>query len=203
MINNIRIDQSQAPFNEAYLPRMINVINNAVAEHPRTMAIRVDLHLPDDECNARQGLMSRFIESLDAKIEARYRSKQKQGKRTYSSHLRHLWVREVGEENRKSHYHVVLFVNKDTFSGLGRYDESGTGLASLIQAAWLSGLGLSNQSDYRTLVHFPEKPLYYLDINAEDYRMIYGKLTFRLSYFAKERTKSYCREERSFGSSQR
>ncbi|MBI0552210.1 inovirus Gp2 family protein [Pectobacterium parmentieri] len=203
MINDIRIDQRHAPFNETYLQRMINVINNAVAEHPRTMAIRVDLRLPDDECNARQGLMSRFIESLDAKIEARYRSKQKQGKRTYPSYLRHLWVREVGEENQKSHYHVVLFVNNDTFSGLGRYDESGTGLASLIQAAWLSGLGLSNQSDYRTLVHFPENPLYYLDINTEDYRTVYGKLTFRASYFAKERTKSYCREERSFGCSQR
>ncbi|GKV79220.1 hypothetical protein PEC106568_43930 [Pectobacterium carotovorum subsp. carotovorum] len=116
MINNIRIDQSHAPFNEAYLQRMISVINNAVAEHPRTMAIRVDLRLPDDEFNARQGLMSRFIESLDAKIEARYRSKQKQGKRTYPNHLRHVWVREVGEENQKSHYHVVLFVNNDTFN---------------------------------------------------------------------------------------
>jgi hypothetical protein len=203
MINNIRIDQSQAPFNETYLQRMINVINNAITEHPRTLAIRVDLRLPDDECSVRQGLMSRFIESLDAKIEARYRSKQKQGKRIYPCHLRHAWVREVGEENRRSHYHVVLFVNKDTFSGLGRYDENGTGLASLIQAAWLSGLGLSNQSDYRTLVHFPENPLYYLDINAEDYRTIYDRLTFRVSYFAKERTKSYCSEERSFGCSQR
>ncbi|APS30908.1 inovirus Gp2 family protein [Pectobacterium punjabense] len=203
MIDNIRIDQSQAPFNEAYLQRMISVINNAVAEHPRTMAIRVDLRLPDDEFNARQGLMSRFIESLDAKIEARYRSKQKQGTRTYPCHLRHLWVREVGEENRKSHYHVVLFVNKDTFSSLGRYDESGTGLASLIQTAWLSGLGLSNQPSYRTLVHFPKSPLYYLDINTEDYQTIYDRLTFRVSYFAKQRTKSYCREERSFGCSQR
>lgn len=203
MINNIRIDQTHAPFNETYLQRMINVINNAVAEHPRTMAIRVDLRLPDDECNVRQGLMSRFIESLDAKIEARYRSKQKQGKRTYPSYLRHLWVREVGEEHQKSHYHVILFVNNDTFNGLGMYDEGGAGLASLIQAAWLSGLGLSNQPSYRTLVHFPKSPLYYLDINTEDYQTIYDRLTFRVSYFAKERTKSYCREERSFGCSQR
>ncbi len=89
MINNIRIDQSHAPFNETYLQHMINVINNAVAEHPRPLAIRVDLRLPDDEFNARQGLMSRFVESLDAKIEARYRSKQKQGTRTYPCQLRH------------------------------------------------------------------------------------------------------------------
>lgn len=49
---------------------MINVINNAVAEHTRTMAIRADLRLPDDEFNARQGSMPHFSESLAAKIEA-------------------------------------------------------------------------------------------------------------------------------------
>ncbi len=32
-------------------------------------------------------------------------------------------VREVGEINEKSHYHMVLFVNKDTFNGLGSYGE--------------------------------------------------------------------------------
>ncbi|MCA6952109.1 YagK/YfjJ domain-containing protein [Pectobacterium polaris] len=67
----------------------------------------------------------------------------------------------------------------------------------------LDGLGLSNQPDYRTLVHFPGNPLYYLDINAGDYLTVYGQLTFRLSYFAKKRTQPYCREEWSFGYSQR
>nr|WP_249681911.1 inovirus-type Gp2 protein [Pectobacterium polaris] len=50
----------------------------------------------------------------------------------------------------------------------------------------LDGLGLSNQPDYRTLVHFPGNPLYYLDINAGDYLTVYGQLTFRLRYFAKK-----------------
>ncbi|MDD8173357.1 inovirus Gp2 family protein [Escherichia coli] len=49
---------------------------------------------------------------------------------------------------------------------------------------------------------FHDNPLYYLDVNATDYRAVYDKLTFRLSYFAKERTKSYSRDERSFGCSQ-
>ncbi|EFO2591164.1 hypothetical protein B6P92_21330 [Escherichia coli] len=49
---------------------------------------------------------------------------------------------------------------------------------------------------------FHDNPLYYLDVNATDYREVYDKLTFRLSYFAKERTKSYSRDERSFGCSQ-
>ncbi|MDM3270427.1 inovirus-type Gp2 protein [Citrobacter sp. Ce129] len=48
----------------------------------------------------------------------------------------------------------------------------------------------------------PDNPRYYLDVNAPDYQAVYDKLTFRLSYFAKERTKSYCSAERSFGCSQ-
>nr|WP_267483581.1 MULTISPECIES: inovirus-type Gp2 protein [Photorhabdus] len=53
------------------------------------MAIRVDMRLTDDIFNLRQNLISRFIESLDTRIKARYRSKLKQGKRIYPSHLRY------------------------------------------------------------------------------------------------------------------
>ncbi|EPB3885881.1 inovirus-type Gp2 protein, partial [Escherichia coli] len=38
--------------------------------------------------------------------------------------------------------------------------------------------------------------------HSAGYKEVYDQLTFRLSYFAKERTKSYNREERSFGCSQ-
>lgn len=202
MFGNICLDRRHAPFNTTYLQRILRVIDNATAEHARTMAVRVDLRLPDDVFITRQGLISRFIESLDAKIAARYRSKLKEGKRTYPCHLRYAWVREVGEINQKSHYHMVLFVNNDTFNGLGSYGDDGTGLASLIREAWLSAIQLSQQPEYRKLVHFPDNPLYYLDVNSADYRDIYDQLTFRLSYFAKERTKDYNREERSFGCSQ-
>nr|WP_267483580.1 MULTISPECIES: inovirus-type Gp2 protein [Photorhabdus] len=43
-------------------------------------------------------------------------------------------------------------------------------MASLIQEAWLSALQLSHQPEYRTLIHFPENPLYYLDTNDAGYR---------------------------------
>jgi len=94
MIDNIYLDRRHAPFNTTYLQRILRVINKATAEHARTMAVRVDLRLPDDMPSTRQGLISRFIESLDAKITARYRSKLKQGKRTYPCHLRDAWVRD-------------------------------------------------------------------------------------------------------------
>ncbi|EOD8856448.1 inovirus-type Gp2 protein [Enterobacter hormaechei] len=40
--------------------------------------------------------------------------------------------------------------------------------------------------------------MYYLGANATDYCAVYDNLTFRLSLFAKEHTKSYSRGERSF-----
>lgn len=202
MLNDINLDFRQEPFNTTYLQRILHVIDNATAEHARTMAVRVDLRLPDDMLITRQNLISRFIESLNAKITARYNSKQKQGKRSYPSHQRYAWVREVGETSHKSHYHMVLFLNNDTFNGLGGYGEDATGLASLIKEAWLSALDLSYQSEFWALARFPDNPLYYLDVNATNYQDVYGKLTFRLSYFAKEHTKLYSRNERSFGCSQ-
>ncbi|CQR23565.1 Protein of uncharacterised function (DUF3296) [Yersinia enterocolitica] len=61
---------------------------------------------------------------------------------------------------------------------------------------------MSHRPEHWALARFPDNPLYYLDVNSAGYREVYDQLTFRLSYFAKERTKLYSREERSFGCSQ-
>jgi hypothetical protein len=212
MIEDIYLDWCHAPFNKNYIKRITQTIANALSEYPRTMVVRVDFHLPDYfdiddsilcEPNLAQGLMSRMVESLNAKIEAFYRRKIKQGIKTYPCRARLIWVREVSELN-KSHYHAALLFNKDTFKGLGRFNEGGTGLGSLIQDAWLSALRLSKETDVLHLAQFPKNPLYFLDINAgiEQFKDAYDSLTFRLSYMAKERTKRYSRSERSFGCSQ-
>lgn len=41
MFDNIWLDRRHAPFNTTYLQRILRVINNATAEHARTMAVRV------------------------------------------------------------------------------------------------------------------------------------------------------------------
>ncbi|MDA5483614.1 inovirus-type Gp2 protein, partial [Yersinia intermedia] len=68
-----------------------------------------------------QGLLSRFIESLNVRVLTLLNHKKKEGKRTYPSQLRYIWIRELSA-NGKPHYHIVLFVNKDTFNTLGSYD---------------------------------------------------------------------------------
>ncbi|ECY6091134.1 inovirus Gp2 family protein, partial [Salmonella enterica subsp. enterica serovar Enteritidis] len=64
MIDDINLDQRHAPFKTKYLQRILRVITQATTQHPRTMAVRVDLRLPDNHFNIRAGLLSRFIESL-------------------------------------------------------------------------------------------------------------------------------------------
>lgn len=213
--DGIKLDNSHKPFNEYYLERLLEIIDRAIDDHPRTLAVRLDLRLPEyRDCgdsiacnpNLSPGLMSRFISSLRAQIEAlRKRTAKRLGKAS-PCRLRYLWVREVGNEAGKSHYHVVLFVNKDVFAWMGNYDEKAgrkQGLASLIQQAWLSALGWPDEGEYRSLIHIPKNPCYWLNTGATDFQDAYDDLTFRLSYLAKERTKSYSREERSFGCSER
>lgn len=201
MLNDIYLDQRHAPFNTTYLQRMLGVIDNAIAQHPRTMAVRVDLRLPDDNCNRNSGLISRFIESLNAKIDARYRNKIKNGIRSYPCQLRYAWFGKWRNKREVPLPHGT-FREQRHIQWTWELWRRGTGLASLIREAWLSALQLGPYPEYRTLVHIPDNPLYYLDVNNLDYKTVYDKLTFRLSYFAKERTKSYSRNERSFGCSQ-
>lgn len=199
------------PFNVAYLPRIAQVLCNALREHPRTTVIRVDLRLPDhgdvgdsiaSEADISQGLMSRFIDSLKAQLVAYRHQKAREGKRCHRSSVRYVWVLEWPEPDGKKHYHLALLVNTDTFNALGSYDEQGKGLASLIQNAWLSAMRVRDWAEYLTLVHFAKNPLAYLDLSKPDFREKLDALTFRLSYMAKQRTKRYSSTERSFGCSQ-
>lgn len=209
--NPMKLNPRWKPFNAAYLQAISEVISNALNEHEQTTVIRVDLHLPEyldvgDSITCRpnleQGLLSRFIGSLKAQIAAYLKRKNREGKRTHRSVLRYVWVLEQPEPEGKPHYHVALFVNTDCFNSLGKYDETGTGLASLVQKAWLSALNMRDWPEYLTLVHFPENPLAFLDLNSVNFRDTLDPLTFRLSYMAKHRTKRYSSTERSFGCSQ-
>ncbi|MDE8754074.1 inovirus Gp2 family protein [Pectobacterium polaris] len=204
-------NNNHGPLNNHYIEKMKTVIGNAVQDHHRTMAVVMLLRLPDHVndigdipamFNYSQGIMSRFIESLNAKIASLMSKKKKQNIRTHPCHLRYSWVREYCQ-NGKPHYHAVIYVNKDSFHSLGDYMQISDNLGSLIREAWLSALNLIGHNEYLSLVHFPETPLYYLNVNESQYTQVFNGLMYRLSYFAKDKSKSYCKEQRSFGCSQR
>ncbi|HCU0667154.1 TPA: inovirus Gp2 family protein [Enterobacter hormaechei] len=210
MFNNVLLDHRHAPFNDRYLERLENVIACALAEYPRTFSLRVDLHFSpewaadDSVCchpNTSSNVMARFTRSLIAKIEHYRRQRCQQGLRDYPNRLRYFWVRET-ETAMHSHYHAVLFFNKDLFRSLGAVTSGENSLWNMIQGAWLSALGLTDYPEYRSLVHFPESGSYILERDKPVFCQQYEDLVFRASYLAKERTKHYSADTRSMGASQ-
>ncbi|HED1422649.1 TPA: inovirus Gp2 family protein [Kluyvera georgiana] len=205
------LDHQHAPFNHRYLEKIEQTLFYAQEEHPRTLAIRVDLHLSpswlmDDtvKChpNLSPDLLSRFICSLKAQIWYYRKSSEREMKRAHPCTLRYFWVREI-DTAALPHYHFVLFVNKDLFRGLGNIKTSDTNLGNMIRQAWLSALDLNGYDEYHSLVHFPSKGVYILDRNQPEFVETWNALVFRLSYLAKENTKVYSPRERSMGCSQK
>lgn len=206
--NTLIMNPMYAPYNNHYLRRLKQTLDFALTVHPRTLAVILILRFPDYLDNGDsiqhspdmgQGVFSRFIESLNAKISAYQNRKKLAGKRVYPCRVSYSWVKEWGIEE-KPHYHAVLYFNHDTFFNLGNLRRSNN-LGSFIQEAWCSALSFKSDEEYSTLVHFPINPLYILNRNDLHFNQIYHALIFRLRYFAKEHSKIYSKNERTFGSS--
>lgn len=87
MNQRYNLDNRHTPFNERYLERMWMVLNNAINQHSRTLAVIAILRLPEyrdigDSISSipdhNGNIMSRFIESLREKITAYQKRKAKQ-----------------------------------------------------------------------------------------------------------------------------
>ncbi|EPL3976045.1 inovirus Gp2 family protein [Serratia ureilytica] len=187
-------------YNVQYQQAFYDVIQDAVSEFPRTLALRVDLRFPQ---GYRYGLSNkeatRFIESLKAKIKVDCQKKNRRWRRNWVNRLRYAWVREVGERNSRKHYHVLLLLNKDFYYGAGKFD-SNDSLAALIQQAWCSALNV-NREQYSALVNLTKNGVYYLNSNSSNYMQQVADLLNRMDYLAKDHTKCYDDGYRSIGTS--
>ncbi|MCW2255412.1 hypothetical protein M2263_001503 [Providencia alcalifaciens] len=187
-------------YNIEYKNLFINVINKSVDEFPRTLALRVDLRFPVNyEYSDSNREITRFIESLKAKLKVDCLRKNKRWGRHWRNSLRYVWVREIGNLNKCKHYHVLLLLNKDFYHGAGRFS-SDNSLAALIQQAWCSALGLS-PARYASLVNFSKKGVFHLNVNGENYDQQFAELLNRMDYLAKDYTKCYDDGYRSIGTS--
>ncbi len=186
-------------YNPYYQQRIEHTVDLALQAHPRTLVLRVDLRLPGIPASSDAAVISRFTESLKAKIRAHQLRKHQQGLCVHRTTLRYVWVKEVGPVSGKRHYHALLLLNKDAWCTPGDY-QSATSLAGLIKQAWCSALRL-NYADYATLVHFPVDPALWVDSNSPDYITQRTAVTVRASYLAKDFSKCYGGGERSFGCS--
>ncbi|WP_417884326.1 inovirus Gp2 family protein [Vibrio rumoiensis] len=183
--------------NDTYLDRIRLVMNKAMNNHARTFVLRFDLHaLSLVKSDTR--VISRFFESLKAKIKAYEKRKVKFGVRVHKTKLEYIWCKEEGKSNNP-HYHVAIFLNANSFNRIGDYRVLRDNLAGLIYSAWSSAIRVST-NDIISLVHFPKsKPFYQLNVKDEHYTFIYNVVFRRLSYLAKYETKKYGSGKHNFG----
>lgn len=187
--------------NRNHLTILDNTIQNMLDDYTRVFALRVDLHIPNNDHTARKGLISRFIDSLKAQLKASERKRSKQGIRIYPNTLRHIWAKEYGTKNKLEHYHLLLLFNKDAYYKTGHYRTEGS-LENKINRAWVSALGESVGYD-QGLVHLAKNGSYYIDGNSADYENQLNAVMKRASYLCKNKTKVISASRRSFGSSPR
>ncbi|MGR5144453.1 inovirus Gp2 family protein [Photobacterium sp. DNB23_23_1] len=201
-------------YNDYYLNRIENVLDNHLTKYPRTLCIRIDLRYPITPCNVQNDysydfptvfinsdndVMKRFFDSLKAQVKHEECKKIKNGKRVHNSGMSYVWVREFGESNNE-HFHVLLLFNKDRYYNLGSFGSEDNNLANKIRKAWSRALNVEVM-DYPNLVHFPEHPCYHLNTNADSFLHNYQSVINRARYLAKKHTKSIGRGQRNFGAS--
>ena len=90
--------------NQEYIQKIDSVIRKSLNCHTRISAMRVDLRFPELSINhsADSKAITRFFESLKAKIQADLIRKTNLWGRQCSSELHYSWVKEIGEINKKS-----------------------------------------------------------------------------------------------------
>jgi len=195
--------------NKWYKKRIKDTLDKALKEHPRTLVLKIELYLPDTTYNADTTQMTRFIASLNAQIAADIQKRSNNGARVHPCTLRFVWVREFHLDGRK-HYHLALFVNKDTYAFPGKYypDEKGKythNLSLMIMEAWIRTLRLNKDVDYQKhywLINFADNFYFHLNKNQISFICGYPLVLDRLRYLAKDITKNYLDKQRSFGCSQ-
>lgn len=202
---------SYGTLKQNYVKRIQDTITKALNEYPRVMVLRADLRLPDIETgsyNSDSGLVTRFVVSLKAQIEADLLKKRNAGKRIHPCRVRHIWAREFNEYGKK-HYHVALLFNREAYAYPGNYTstdgEYTHNLATMIMEAWVRALGLNtviNHQQYYPLVEFPTNGYYHLSKNNDGFSNQFLAVTDRVNYLAKEYSKDNSDGQRNFGCSQ-
>ena len=187
----------QGPLSEPYLERIRNTIYKAIGQHPRTFAIRFDLTVPLHMTVIDTVIISRFLASLRAQVEADLCSKAKKRSRIYPCRIRYIWAREQNVSHNW-HYHCVIFLNKDIYCAVGNYKAKKGNMAAKIHKAWASALGI-DISDARGLVEFCA--VFILDRNDLSNEMNLDPLFEACSYLAKVATKQFGDRTKNFSSS--
>ncbi len=189
-----------------YMERINEVFGKAIAEHPRTAVFRFDLSLSkiflvdDRYYSSNKSLISRFINSIKAKINAHYHRKFAFCKTVRSTGVRYVWAKER-KTSELDHYHVALFLNTDVYNYISPEWKGGNGLTAMLVEAWASALGVELRKAYPLVYISKNKSVHRVDKNSHEFDQQLMEAIKRVSYLAKAHTKNYGDRSNSFGCS--
>lgn len=198
-------------FNRDNMEKILSVSNNAMECHPRLLAFRVDLHFPRmafwawlfAERPDYGGIaIKQFIEEFNKLIWKDIVTRESNGKRVHPTSIRYIWAREQTADNSLPHFHMMIFLNKDTYFKLGNFKSTKMNLANKVRMAWFRVLLDEEVTPSfcieKGLVHFPDKGEYHFGKGDEEQ---YYKMLMRVVYLAKQDSKRRGEGYRCFGGS--
>lgn len=198
-------------FNRDNMEKILSVSNNAMECHTRVFAFRVDFHFPKmafwemlfaispdyggDSINV-------FAAEFNKLIGNDIVNRRSNGKRVHPTTVRYIWAREQTADAALPHFHLLIFLNRDTYFKLGRFDSAEMNLANKVRMAWFKALSDDDVTIAfcieNGLVHFPKNPEYHFGKDDEEQ---YLNMLMRAAYLAKEDTKRRGEGYRCFGGS--
>src|SRR5699024_2144151 len=210
--NYLPIIKKYKPYITGYLDRIKRVLDLSICNNMRLSVLRFDLRMPryyHPDVHYSDQLMPAFFQSLKAQLDNADIRGQRYSGRAHPHRMRYLWVRENNNPDGYHHYHCAIFVNRDRYRSLGdishayqhidRYGTTPNTLLGYIYSAWMRALRL-NVHDVRGLVHIPHNHTYRVDQNdCSGFFQAYSEVFYRLSYFAKLRTKNFDDGHRNLG----
>lgn len=169
----------------------------SLARFKRVCVLRFDLRFPEYLQYQDPKVISRFINSFKAHLQAW------DGQRL-SEHpigFAYVWCREQ-KDAQHWHYHVAFLFNKDAVCGFGDIQIGSNNTYSRIVSAWASAIGMLPQQA-QGLVHICRNGVYWLDQRSDEFPTQLNAATGRLQYLAKQQTKQIGDGNRHMGASQK
>ncbi|MBK1653033.1 hypothetical protein CKO08_12550 [Halorhodospira halochloris] len=197
---------NHSPLVENFLEKTLTLFQRTREQHPRTFALRFDLYFPADfdlaAINHGSDIMKTFWRYLDSQFNA--------ASLAHSPKTEYIWVREIGPQSDKPHFHVLLMLDANAILTLGNPAPSPDGtysdntLAHRIIRSWLGALAYPALDPLGSLVYFQKDPhtgefIRWLLDRSDDYN--WTRLFYLTSYLFKAYSKPVGQGIRAFGSS--
>jgi hypothetical protein len=189
----LSINVNEGPMIAQYMDALIETYYKQANQYARVFALRVDLYFPY-EWSVQQRVacdyFSRFMDSLNAKLEAFKHRKRLEGK-SRGNRVRFCRVYEQGNDGRGLHIHAVLFFNAHAFHVVGDKTSTSENIFHRINAAWASSLGLySCQVIQSGLVEFSGTE-HVIDNSSQNVEQLRSDMFEHLSYICKAYSKRF------------